>query len=172
MFVKIVSDGYLVPIVGIRYSRHDYTDTNIQQVPTSENINSAFKENEDNSLVQPSATTENDYDNQQPNWSLNYLSPSYNRSAESFSTRDLISWSFQIARGMNYLTTKKVLIYSLQLIAFSNLHEIYLNSKLRCFMEIWLPATSFWPTKVSLKWPISAWPVSCTKGTNTRNRAR
>ena len=25
------------------------------------------------------------------------------------STRDLISWSFQIARGMDYLTTKKVL---------------------------------------------------------------
>ena len=27
----------------------------------------------------------------------------------TISTRDLISWSFQIARGMDYLTTKKVL---------------------------------------------------------------
>jgi hypothetical protein len=26
----------------------------------------------------------------------------------SFSTQDLISWSFQIARGMNYLASKKV----------------------------------------------------------------
>ena len=30
---------------------------------------------------------------------------------QSFSTNDLVSWSFQIARGMGYLSSKKVLFH-------------------------------------------------------------
>lgn len=30
---------------------------------------------------------------------------------ESISTKDLVSWSYQIARGMDYLSGKKVLVY-------------------------------------------------------------
>ena len=46
-----------------------------------------------------------------PDWSLNYQADADIQDAISntFSTRDLISWSLQIARGMDYLVSKKVL---------------------------------------------------------------
>jgi len=46
-----------------------------------------------------------------PDWSLNYQADAdiQNAISNTFSTRDLISWSFQIARGMDYLVSKKVL---------------------------------------------------------------
>ena len=53
------------------------------------------------------------YDDQgPPEWSLNYQADADNQGAtgnNSFSTRDLINWSVQIARGMDYLVSKKVL---------------------------------------------------------------
>lgn len=47
-----------------------------------------------------------------PDWSLNYQADDYQEATatnNSFSTRDLISWSVQIARGMDYLASKKVM---------------------------------------------------------------
>jgi len=53
------------------------------------------------------------YDDQgPPEWSLNYQADANNQGAtgnNSFSTRDLINWSVEIARGMDYLVSKKVL---------------------------------------------------------------
>jgi len=59
-------------------------------------------------------------DGQHPEWTINYKNSTTeeNSYVESniqadvqtiISTRDLISWSFQIARGMDYLASKKVL---------------------------------------------------------------
>ena len=49
---------------------------------------------------------------QQPDWSIKYeidqQDTEINRSIKPVSTRDLICWSFQIARGMDYLASKKV----------------------------------------------------------------
>lgn len=49
-----------------------------------------------------------------PDWSLNYQADDCENHQDanrntSFSTRDLIKWSIQIARGMDYLVRKKVL---------------------------------------------------------------
>ena len=53
----------------------------------------------------------NDDDDGSPDWSLNYKSDADQGATRnnSFSTRDLINWSLQIARGMDYLASKKVL---------------------------------------------------------------
>ena len=43
-------------------------------------------------------------------WGYKYQADSKDAtSKESFSTRDIISWSFQIARGMDYIASKKVI---------------------------------------------------------------
>jgi len=61
-------------------------------------------------VITPSSV---ELDNQQempPDWSLNYQADVQDEVQHPFiSTRDLISWSFQIARGMDYLVSKKVL---------------------------------------------------------------
>jgi len=53
------------------------------------------------------------YDDQgPPEWSWNHQADSDNQGAtekKTFSTRDLINWSLQIASGMDYLASKKVL---------------------------------------------------------------
>jgi len=45
---------------------------------------------------------------QPPEWSINYKTDEANGQIISLSTRELIYWSFQIARGMDYLSSKKV----------------------------------------------------------------
>ena len=52
-----------------------------------------------------------DISNQQPDWAINYQADSKapSDSAYKISTLDLISWSFQTARGMQYLASQKVL---------------------------------------------------------------
>lgn len=60
------------------------------------------------SVNRPIATQ--NYD-EQPEWRLNYQQDSEIMSEGSdriISTRDLICWSFQIARAMDFLTIKKV----------------------------------------------------------------
>ena len=44
-----------------------------------------------------------------PEWSTNYRSDAEAMPNRSISTRDLVSWSFQVARGMDYLVSKKVI---------------------------------------------------------------
>lgn len=44
----------------------------------------------------------------QPEWRLNYRGD-YRGDVKPISTRDLITWSFQVARGMEYLASRKVL---------------------------------------------------------------
>ena len=58
---------------------------------------------------------EDENDQQQPDWSLRYETSADDRQEEGtdgannpVSTRDLIYWVFQIARGMDYLASKKV----------------------------------------------------------------
>ena len=48
----------------------------------------------------------------QPEWSLRYEAPTNEGEDEihPVSTRDIINWAFQIARGMDYLSSKKVFI--------------------------------------------------------------
>ena len=105
--VSSVSGGYLVPIAGIRNQISVYTDT-IELLPIQHPTVNTFNNGTNGHNIQPLSSTGNELDNQQPDWSLNYQSESDNRSGVSFSTNDLISWSFQIVRGMNYLASKKV----------------------------------------------------------------
>ena len=64
-------------------------------------------------LILPDEVEEEEinYDDQgPPDWSLNYQADADEETDSiSFSTRDLINWSVQIARGMDYLVSKKVL---------------------------------------------------------------
>ena len=48
------------------------------------------------------------HDTQEPALLWNYQPDAENAWSPTFSTQDLISWSFQIARGMDYLASKKV----------------------------------------------------------------
>ena len=50
------------------------------------------------------------YDPQEPQSFWQYQQDPDATLIRSVSTRDLISWSFQIARGMDYLASKKVTI--------------------------------------------------------------
>ena len=54
---------------------------------------------------------ENDQQEPRPDWSLNYQADGNDQETirNAFSTRQLISWFFQIARSMEYLASKKVL---------------------------------------------------------------
>ena len=64
----------------------------------------------DDTIIPISTSTELDENQEeQPDWSLNYHADVNQGQSQRISTRDLISWSFQIARGMDYLVKKKVL---------------------------------------------------------------
>jgi hypothetical protein len=70
-------------------------------------------------------------------------------------TSDLISWSLQIARGMEFLASKKVKDAISPKIQLFNQN---VPSPNRFYTAIWPPAMSFWPITESSKWPISEWP--------------
>ena len=58
-------------------------------------------------LYQP--TSPEDIESQHPDWMINYrTNDEVDTNCLSISTRELICWSFQIARGMDYLVSKKV----------------------------------------------------------------
>ena len=44
----------------------------------------------------------------------------------TFSTRDIISWSFQVARGMDYLASKKVIYSFFNAIKWMNINSTFL----------------------------------------------
>ena len=73
----------------------------------------------------------------QPEWRSNYRGD-YKGDVKPVSTRDLITWSFQVARGMEYLASE------------------------RFCMAIWLPEIFCWPTTISLKFVILDWQRRCT----------
>ena len=78
-------------------------------------------------------------------------------------TRKLICWSFQIARGMDYLVSKKVIP---SLIVF--LCAAYnLKYGQRSCTVTWRPAIFCWQITMSSKWPISDCPVNFTKTKTT-----
>lgn len=69
---------------------------------------------------------------QQPEWSINYKTNNENLNSEHISplsTRELIYWSFQIARGMDYLSSKKV---STILAISSNKEDESINQPVFC----------------------------------------
>jgi hypothetical protein len=59
-------------------------------------------------FVDDSSALELIYDPQEPKSFWHYQQDPDATLIRSVSTRDLISWSFQIARGMDYLASKKV----------------------------------------------------------------
>lgn len=48
----------------------------------------------------------------QPEWRSNYRGD-YKGHVKPISTSDLVAWSFQVARGMEYLASRKVFIHSI-----------------------------------------------------------
>ena len=97
----------------------DYYDDTIQSLSGTtqyENINLSTRSQSvgyknDYITILPDEEEEVKYDDQgPPEWSLNYTADADQEvNCNSFTTRDLISWSLQIARGMDYLVSKKVL---------------------------------------------------------------
>jgi len=84
--------------------------------PLRQNVNSASVqelENEHQTRLSIMSLQKEERDElEPPDWSLNYQPDHYQEATASnisFSTRDLISWSLQIVRGMDYLVSKKVL---------------------------------------------------------------
>ena len=75
---------------------------------------------------------------------------------QSVSTKALLSWSFQIARGMDYLTSKKVLQY-----CFCEMDSIYISILFRFSTATWPPEMFCWRKTESSKCPISEWLVKC-----------
>lgn len=60
----------------------------------------------------------------------------------SLTTRDLMCWSFQIARGMDYLASKHVCLFPSSFNRFKFINCVFIS---RSFMEIWRPGTFYWP---------------------------
>ena len=82
--------------------------------------------------------------NKQPDWSINYKADSKASSSSSnkVSTLDLISWAFQVARGMEFLASQKV--KSRPVVSYYLTYHLYsLLSLERSCTEIWPHVTSF-----------------------------
>ena len=137
MNISIFSaDGYLVPIAGIRNPHSRNTET-VELLPIQQQTQNISNSGSNGHHSQPLLGTENELDNQQPNWGFNYQNCEINdRSDTSFSTSDLISWSLQIARGMNYLSSKKV-FYSLDFVFyFIKITEVTMNNGDLCYCQV------------------------------------
>jgi serine/threonine protein kinase len=90
-------------------------DENIVLLSTTVSQKDGY-ENSYITVLPDGAEDEINYDDQgpPPDWSLNYQADDGDdhqgaKRNDTFSTCDLISWSLQIARGMDYLVSKKVL---------------------------------------------------------------
>lgn len=61
----------------------------------------------------------------QPDWRSNYRGDYREQCVKPVCTQDLLCWSFQVARGMEYLASRKVLTmifyYALSINQYSNL---------------------------------------------------
>jgi len=87
---------------------YHYDDTTPSNHPTKDEIGYQYANTI--AVMTPSSAVELDNQETPPEWSLNYQADVQEEAQRSsISTRDLISWSFQIARGMDYLVSKKVL---------------------------------------------------------------
>ena len=87
----------------------DYGDSDKNQRNENIYMNELLKTEkiiEGNHLQQKNEPAEDQQ--QPPEWSINYKTDEANGQIISLSTRELIYWSFQIARGMDYLSSKKV----------------------------------------------------------------
>ena len=109
-------------------------------------------------FVDDSTALELIYDPQEPKSFWHYQQDPDASLIRSVSTRDLISWSFQIARGMDYLANKKVILGSYD---FKKEKPTCLFTP-RFSMAIWLLVTSCWPMTEWSRWPISVWHEKCT----------
>ena len=84
-------------------------------------------EEEPSSVIIAASSSNNDQQ-QQPYLSFRYQMPADQQLGEDnpVSTRDLIYWSFQIARGMDYLVSKKVGTLSTNLVCYLNVNNLQL----------------------------------------------
>ena len=96
---------------GVAYQYDNVTPVKCD--PLRQNVKSAsFQELENEDQTRLSIASLQRDDLEPPDWSLNYQADDYQEATASnvsLSTRDLISWSLQIARVMDYLVSKKVL---------------------------------------------------------------
>ena len=86
---------------------------------------------------------------------------------QSFSTKYLLSCSFQIARGMGYLSSKKVLTRRF----YKRSNKVNFQN-FRFFTAIWLPEIFCWRAVESSKCRISECLAKCTTKVITRKRDR
>ena len=88
-------------------------DENIVSTSTDASPATEYENNYITVLPDEVEEEEVNYDDQgPPDWSLNYQADAdadQKANCNSITNRDLISWSVQIARGMDYLVSKKVL---------------------------------------------------------------
>ena len=102
----------------------------------SESTDMTQSENNETISAGSSSNTSDEYNEepQRPEWSCDLQEDSeiVNRIANLVTTRDLICWSYQIARGMDYLVSKKVPLShsTFQLLFIRLLHKFLVNQVL------------------------------------------
>ncbi|KAL3265635.1 hypothetical protein HHI36_009840 [Cryptolaemus montrouzieri] len=82
-------------------NRQDKFTSTIEQDSTTVNMSPRIEQGEEGVLLSTSSTI-------QPEWRINY-SGDYKGTVRPISTKDLLAWAFQVARGMEYLASRKVL---------------------------------------------------------------